>query len=342
MNANVQRNVEALHILRRHGARYSSSHSALSAAAQAANTLHDDFASSVGGGSDARGTCSVASAIDEEGVPAIVRAAGDGDAHELRRLLVTLPTSSSMSVQEELDSVRIIELNGHNINEPNANGIDLDHWNDHGQTAMIKAVRNNHPRCVDILLEAGASTTVIDSKFRSAWYYSCFGVNIPKGAHKTMVKRLTKALIETKGAHAITSEIILCTCYTRNEGVTWAVLDALKCEVTSKDSTGKCEFLFHDLHILDNPTAVMTWPDGSTTNPGETAGTCTYTVLGRSRTPGIVMVPVRFMSVHVTCICLACSQDLSGPGQNRCARAPLDAWAAVLEVYGFRKAADAT
>ena len=60
-------------------------------------------------------------------------------------------------------------------------------------------------------------------------------------------------------------------CYTRNEMVTWNVLDALKCEVTSKDSTGKCQFLFHDLHILDNPTAVMTWPDGSTTSQGETA-----------------------------------------------------------------------
>ena len=49
------------------------------------------------------------------------------------------------------------------------------------------------------------------------------------------------------------------------------MLDALKCEVTSKDSTGHCKFLFHDLHILDNPTAVMTWPDGSTTSQGETA-----------------------------------------------------------------------
>ena len=32
--------------------------------------------------------------------------------------------------------------------------------------------------------------------------------------------------------------------------VTWNVLDALKCEVTSKASTGHCKFLFHDLHIL--------------------------------------------------------------------------------------------
>lgn len=34
---------------------------------------------------------------------------------------------------------------------------------------------------------------------------------------------------------------------------------------------GNCELLFHDLHILDNPNAVMTWPDGSTTNPLDTA-----------------------------------------------------------------------
>jgi hypothetical protein len=84
-----------------------------------------------------------------------------------------------------------------------------------------------------------------------------FGVNIPKGQHVEMVRRLTKAMI---GAHAMTSEIILCTCYTRNEGVTWAVLDALKSEITSKDSRNNCEFLFHDLHVLDNPNAVMTWP----------------------------------------------------------------------------------
>ena len=40
----------------------------------------------------------------------------------------------------------------------------------------IKAARNNHGRCVDVLLEAGASSVVNDKKWRSAWYYACFGV----------------------------------------------------------------------------------------------------------------------------------------------------------------------
>ena len=225
-----------------------------------------------------------ASAIDDEGCPAIVKAAGEGEASELRRLLGSLPTSQTITAAEELDSLRIVERNGHNVNSPNADGIDLNNWNDHGQNAIIKATRNNHRRCVQILLDVGADPQVTDSKYRSAWYYACFGVNIPKGEHKAMVKLLTQG-VETKDvASVITSEVVLCTCYTRNDGVTWAVvstqatrrrlifmglfltdclrlqLDALKCEVTSKDSTGRCEFLFHDLHILDNPTAVMTWP----------------------------------------------------------------------------------
>ena len=82
-----------------------------------------------------------------------------------------------------------------------------------------------------------------------------------------MVLRLTRAMDPSE----MSSEIVLCTCYTRNEGVTWTVLDALRSEVTSKDSLGNCDLLFHDLHILDNPQAVMTWPDGSTTDPDDTA-----------------------------------------------------------------------
>lgn len=128
-------------------------------------------------------------------------------------------------------------------------------------------MRNHQPKCVEILLEAGASSIVTDVKYRSAWYYACFGVNIPKGQHKNMVRLLTK----DADVSTISSEVVLCTCYTRNESVTWAVLDALRCEITSKDSLGNCDFLFHHLEILDNPNAVMTWPDGSTTDPGETA-----------------------------------------------------------------------
>ena len=111
--------------------------------------------------------------VDEEGVPAVVKAAAEGEAMELRRLISLMPTKPDTTLAEELDSTRIVECNGHNVNEPNEDGIDLKHWNDHGQNAIIKATRNNHGRCVEILLDAGASSTVTDSKYRSAWYYAC-------------------------------------------------------------------------------------------------------------------------------------------------------------------------
>ena len=82
---------------------------------------------------------------------------------------------------------------------------------------------------------------------------------------------MVRLLTRDADVSTISSEVVLCTCYTRNESVTWAVLDALRCEKTSKDSLGNCDFLFHHLDILDNPNAVMTWPDGSTTDLGETA-----------------------------------------------------------------------
>jgi hypothetical protein len=45
-----------------------------------------------------------------------------------------------------------------------------------------------------------------------------------EGEHKAMVKLLTQG-VETKDvASVITSEVVLCTCYTRNDGVTWAVV----------------------------------------------------------------------------------------------------------------------
>jgi len=82
-----------------------------------------------------------------------------------------------------------------------------------GQNAVIKAARNNHRRCVQLLLEAGADPQVTDDKFRSAWYYACFGVNIKKGEHKDMVKLLTQAGTDrTDVASVITSEVVLCTC----------------------------------------------------------------------------------------------------------------------------------
>lgn len=187
--------------------------------------------------------------LTNDGVPAVVYCAAEGMLMELQKLLEMMPMEASATVAEELDSIVIPD------------GADA------GQNALIKAIRNNHPRCAEALLQAGASPVVCDVKYRSAWYYACFGVNIPKGQHKHMVQVLTKGT----DMSSVTSEVVLCTCYTRNESVTWNVLDALKCEITSKDSKGNCEFLFHDLHILDNPQAVMTWPDGSTTNPKETA-----------------------------------------------------------------------
>jgi hypothetical protein len=49
------------------------------------------------------------------------------------------------------------------------------------------------------------------------------------------------------------------------------VLDKLRVEIKSKDSGGNCVLVFFDLHLLDSPNAVMTWPDGSTTDPLDTA-----------------------------------------------------------------------
>ena len=85
--------------------------------------------------------------IDEFGVPAIVKAAADGNVQELRRLLATLPRGpSEESLGAALDGIRIVEKGGHNILSPSV-------WNDHGQNALIKATRNNHAKCVEILLE---------------------------------------------------------------------------------------------------------------------------------------------------------------------------------------------
>ena len=95
---------------------------------------------------------------------------------------------------------------------------------------------------------------VQDSKWRSAWYYSCFGILIPKGKHVEMVRRLLKHV----AADRITSEMVLCTVNTRNEGVTWEVLDKLRVDIKSKDSMGNCELVFFDLDILDCPNATMT------------------------------------------------------------------------------------
>ena len=187
-------------------------------------------------------------ALTNDGVPAVVYCAAEGMSADLRKLLDMMPEGSG-TVAEELDAIIIPD------------------GDDKGQNALIKAVRNNNSRCAEMLLRAGASPIVCDAKYRSAWYYACFGVNIPKGQHKNMVQILTK----DAEMSSISSEVVLCTCYTRNESVTWCVLDALKCEIISKDSKGECDFLFHDLHILDNPQAVMTWPDGSTTDPKETA-----------------------------------------------------------------------
>jgi len=96
--------------------------------------------------------------VDDDGVPAVVRAAAEGMVAELRRLIAQMPVDPTKSVADELDTITIKE------------GPDA------GQNAMIKAARNNHGRCVDVLLEAGASSVVNDKKWRSAWYYACFGV----------------------------------------------------------------------------------------------------------------------------------------------------------------------
>eukprot|EP01043_Picozoa_sp_COSAG02_P030632 COSAG02_NODE_1966_length_10235_cov_3.563635_1_plen_252_part_10 len=154
--------------------------------------------------------------LTNDGVPAVVHCAAEGILVELRKLLQIMPMDSGNTVAEELDSIVIPE------------------GPDKGQNALIKAVRNNHPRCAEVLLQAGASPIVCDVKYRSAWYYACFGVNIPKGQHKNMVQILTK----DADMSSVTSEVVLCTCYTRNESVTWNVLDALKCEIISKDSKG--------------------------------------------------------------------------------------------------------
>mgnify|MGYP003321869293 CR=1 FL=1 len=63
-----------------------------------------------------------------------------------RRLLATLPRGPSESLGAALDGIRIVEKGGHNILSPSV-------WNDHGQNALIKATRNNHAKCVEILLE---------------------------------------------------------------------------------------------------------------------------------------------------------------------------------------------
>eukprot|EP01052_Picozoa_sp_SAG31_P031232 SAG31_NODE_3288_length_4459_cov_30.078440_3_plen_309_part_00 len=187
---------------------------------------------------DGKGTSKVSSSVNsgtnEFAVPPVVMAAADGDMETLARLIADMPTKTSRTAAQELDETVI------------------PHGPDAGQNALIKAVRNNQKRCVKVLLVAGADPLLADAKYRSAWYYACFGVNIPKGQHKDMVRILTMR----EGADSITPEVVLCSCFTRNEGVTWSVLDSLRCEVTSKDSSGNCEFLFHDLDVLDNPLAV--------------------------------------------------------------------------------------
>ena len=171
--------------------------SQLQAKRQAANAAEDDD-SSLGTKARPAGQ-GAASSADEDGVPAIVRAAADGDAAELRRLIATLPSDPSKSVAEELNSIKI------------ADGAAFK--DSPGQNAVIKAARNNHRRCVQLLLEAGADPQVTDEKWRSAWYYACFGVNIKKGEHKDMVKLLTQAGTDrTDVASVITSEVVLCTC----------------------------------------------------------------------------------------------------------------------------------
>ena len=170
--------------------------SQLQAKRQAANAAEDDDSSL---GTKARPAGQAAASADEDGVPAIVRAAADGDAAELRRLIATLPSDPSKSVAEELNSIKI------------ADGAAFK--DSPGQNAVIKAARNNHRRCVQLLLEAGADPQVTDEKWRSAWYYACFGVNIKKGEHKDMVKLLTQAGTDrTDVASVITSEVVLCTC----------------------------------------------------------------------------------------------------------------------------------
>jgi hypothetical protein len=129
----------------------------------AANSSADDVDGSESTGEVASATTPGAMT---DGIPAVVRAAADGEFQELQRLLSYMPSDMSKTVAEELDELVIVE------------GDDL------GQNAMIKAVRNNHLRCAQLLLECGASPTKSDVKWRSAWYYACFGVNIPKGQHK--------------------------------------------------------------------------------------------------------------------------------------------------------------
>eukprot|EP01046_Picozoa_sp_COSAG06_P029970 COSAG06_NODE_2820_length_6233_cov_12.699463_4_plen_514_part_00 len=148
-----------------------------------------------------------------------------------------------------------------------------------GRTALIEATRSTQLRCVELLLTVGADPFSTDGRGRSAWYFGCFGVGacvFGKGndLHDDLIKLLVRFgfrhLLENS-ANGAASEAMLCACYSNEDNVTWTVLDALRCEILTKDSRGNCTFKFRDLHLLDNPTTVLRWPDNTTTKLGDSA-----------------------------------------------------------------------
>jgi hypothetical protein len=103
---------------------------------------------------------------------------------ELRNLVDMMPEGSG-TVAEELDTIVIPD------------------GPDKGQNALIKAVRNNQPRCAELLLQAGASP--MDGGYAFSGHYDQFFTST--GEEEATVENLRKATLEEARRSARLAEV---------------------------------------------------------------------------------------------------------------------------------------
>lgn len=157
------------------------------------------------------------------------------------------------------------------VDEALERGADLDGSRcSTGMTALHKAVAGNNYFLFAHLLDQGADPAIEDTRFRSAFYFACFGAAITAGAHRKFVAKI----LSRNRAHGrpLCAEMVLSGAYAANtDGVLAAILDEMDAKLLSKDSNGLCKVHFNGLDLLDNPLVRQRWPDGSFTEAGTTA-----------------------------------------------------------------------
>jgi len=154
------------------------------------------------------------------------------------------------------------------VEEALSNGADINarEWSqeDPGQTALTKCIRFAIYEIAELLLENGADPYVGDDKQRTAWYYACFGRNIPDGQHKNLMALLLQYW-------ELELDVLFMAMHSPHAGVRLEAMNGISFAIESRDSENNCTIRFRGLGMIDDESASITWPDGSRSAPGKTA-----------------------------------------------------------------------